>query len=452
MRAANLAGLEVVRLISEPTAAALAYGLDSLQTGIIVVYDLGGGTFDCSVLQLEDGIFEVLSTAGDVGLGGDDLDFALAAEVLADRGLELQALDAAERAELLKRARDCKEALSGADSASLTMTLAGSKCERTFAREDLAKLARPLLKRTIALCRRALRDAGLELDQVDEWVLVGGATRMPVLREQVQAFFGRPLQTGLDPDQVVVRGAAMQARALAFGGNLLVDVTPLSLGIETLGGLTEVILPRNSTIPAVAAKEFTTAKDGQTALSVHVVQGERPLASECRSLAHFSLSGIPPMAAGSARIRISFRMDESGLLSVRAREQVSGVEARVSTDRGSAFAEGEIRQLLERAEACSQSDDALKRQRETATAAGLMLEHLESALETDATLLNEAEQQRLLQAMAALKSVLDADGDEAALRLAIEALSGPADDFAAKRMDATVRTALTGTKLEELTQ
>ena len=455
-QAASLAGIPVLRLISEPTAAALAYGLDRAATGKVLVYDFGGGTFDCSLLVLTEGLFEVRATAGDTRLGGDDLDRLLAEQALAGWQLARDDLPPEELRHLLRACRSAREALTDNENASLSLSLLGAPRQRSVRRAELAQLCAPAIDRTLALCRRALRDAEVELQDIDALVLVGGTTRMPAVRDKIAAFFGRAPQTDLDPDQVVVQGALRHANTLAgvSTGALLVDVTPLSLGIETLGGLVETVIARNSPVPAVQAREFTTARDGQTAMSLHVVQGERELAEECRSLARFRLAGIPPMAAGAGRVRLTFQLDESGLLAVTAREQSTGTEARVQTERAGLFAEGEIKRLLTEAEAASGSDDKERRRRQAVVAAETLLDSLRGALREDGDSLLEAGERRQLQtAMDSLGQFLtDAEAGAAAIEAASEALGERAAGFAQRRMDNSIQSALKGVAVDSLAE
>ena len=452
--AARLAGLNVLRLLNEPTAAAIAYGLDQAAEGTYAVYDLGGGTFDVSILRLTKGVFEVVATGGDTALGGDDFDWAISEFARTALGGDAP-LAPADRRAVLVAARTAREALSQAASAPLRATLQGGRMlDLTLTREQFEQLAEPLVRRTLDRARAALRDAGLAAADVDGVVMVGGATRMPVIRRAVGELFGTEPLVDLDPDQVVALGAALQANLLA--GNrmpgedwLLLDVTPLSLGLETMGGLVERIIPRNSTIPVARAQEFTTFKDGQGAMSVHVVQGERELVADCRSLARFELRGIPPMVAGAARIRVTFQVDADGLLSVTAREQSTGVEAAVSVKPSYGLSDDEITRMLADSVTQADSDARARMLREQQVEARQLVESVRAALAADGDLL-DADERRLvdqrLQAAAAAQGVDDAD----AVRAAVQALSDATEDFAARRMDRGIRAALAGRKLDEI--
>lgn len=452
--AARLAGLNVLRLLNEPTAAAIAYGLDHSAEGLYAVYDLGGGTFDLSILKLTKGVFEVLAAGGDSALGGDDFDHILFRHVLAQADIAPQSLAAEDVRLLLDRVRTAKEALSAAPEASVEATLAGGTAVRVDITEtEFAELVRPLVDRTLTPTKKALRDAKITPEDVKGVVLVGGATRMPVVRRAVEAFFGQPPLTNLDPDQVVALGAAIQADLLA--GNrtgddwLLLDVIPLSLGVETMGGLVEKIIPRNSTIPVARAQEFTTFKDGQTAIAIHVVQGERELVSDCRSLARFELRGIPPMTAGAARIRVTYQVDADGLLSVFAREQHSGVEASVVVKPSYGLADEEIARMLEDSFRTAEVDLRSRALREAQVEAQRLLEATQAALAADGELLAEDERARVDEALARLRDTAqgaDTDAVEAATR----ALAEQTDEFAARRMDKSIRLALKGRKLDEI--
>ena len=464
--AAARAGLPVLRLLNEPTAAAVAYGLDSANEGTYVVYDLGGGTFDVSVLRLSRGVFEVVATSGDPLLGGDDFDHRLAAWFAAATGAawgeeDIAALHAAARA--------AKEALSDQPAVLMQCTRAGGGCETAAVDRALFDdLTRDLVERTLGPVKRALRDAQLKPAQVDGVVLVGGSTRMPAVRAAVEKLFGRVPHTGIDPDQAVALGAAIQAEQLAGnrgGANelLLLDVCPLSLGLETMGGLVEKIIPRNSSIPGARAQEFTTFKDGQTAMALHVVQGERELVAECRSLARFTLRGIPPMVAGAARIRVTFQIDADGLLSVTAIEQGSGVQAQVEVKPSYGLAPDEIAQMLQSALGSAEADAAARMLREAEVEARRLLDATESALHEDADqLLQPSEQLHILNAMQAVADLLEqcAEGEGStlaehhglrqALRAATDALNVATTPFAGRRMDARVRQALAGQRLDGL--
>lgn len=451
--AAKLAGLNVLRLLNEPTAAAIAYGLDQAAEGVYAVYDLGGGTFDVSILRLSKGVFEVIATGGDTALGGDDFDHAIVADLVSSQGLD--GLSLSDRRGLLVAARAARETLTDAGQATIALCLDdGRKLDVTLSRAHFETLAAPLIERTLQAARRALHDAGLALGEVKGVVLVGGATRMPAVRQAVAAFFGTPPLTNLDPDQVVALGAALQANLLA--GNrapgedwLLLDVTPLSLGLETMGGLVERVIPRNSTIPVARAQEFTTFKDGQTAMSVHVVQGERDLVADCRSLARFELRGIPPMVAGAARIRVTFQVDADGLLSVSAREQSTGVEASVTVKPSYGLSDDEITRMLSESVSHADDDARARMLREQQVEARQLVESVTAALGADGDLLDATERARVDAALAAAAAAQDGTDIEA-LRQAVQSLSDATEDFAARRMDRSIRAALAGRKLDEL--
>jgi len=452
--AARLAGLNVLRLLNEPTAAALAYGLDQDAEGVYAVYDLGGGTFDISILRLTRGVFEVAATAGDTLLGGDDFDAVLAAWAAEAAGLPAGGLDKAGQRALLVAARAAREQLSQADAARLRATLDGRELDVEITRARFEQLAAPLIERTLACVRRTLRDAALRPDEIKGVVMVGGATRMRVVRQAVRQMFGKPPLVDLDPDQVVALGAAQQANLLA--GNrapgedwMLLDVLPLSLGLETMGGLVERIIARNSTIPVARAQEFTTFKDGQTAMSIHVVQGERELVSDCRSLARFELRGIPPMVAGAARIRVTFQVDADGLLGVSAREQASGVEASVTVKPSYGLSDEEIAAMLADSVDHADDDARLRMLREQQVEARHLAESVRAALAADGDLLDAAEREAVDRALAAADAAADGQ-DVEAVRQAVARLSAATDDFAARRMDRSIRAALAGRKLDEL--
>lgn len=446
--AARLAGLHVLRLLNEPTAAAIAYGLDSGQEGVIAVYDLGGGTFDISILRLSRGVFEVLATGGDSALGGDDFDHLLADWLREQAGIDSRDDHGVQR-QLLDAAITAKIALSDADS--VEVSVAGWQGQIT--RAQFESLIATLIKRTLMACRRALKDAGVTADEVLEVVMVGGSTRVPLVREQVGQFFGRMPLTSIDPDKVVAIGAAIQADILV--GNkpdsdmLLLDVIPLSLGLETMGGLVEKVIPRNTTIPVARAQEFTTFKDGQSAMMIHVLQGERELVQDCRSLARFTLRGLPPLPAGGAHIRVTFQVDADGLLSVTAMEKSTGVEASIQVKPSYGLSDDEIANMIKDSMANAQSDIGARKLAEQQVEASRVLESLQGALAADAALLSEQESTAIAQAMAALQQQMQGT-DPHAIEAAIKALDAQTQDFAARRMDASIRRALAGHSVDEV--
>lgn len=446
--AARLAGLHVLRLLNEPTAAAIAYGLDSGQEGVIAVYDLGGGTFDISILRLSRGVFEVLATGGDSALGGDDFDHLLADYIREQAGIADRS-DARVQRELLDAAIDAKIALS--DAQTVTVNVAGWQGE--ISRDQFNDLIAPLVKRTLLACRRALKDAGVEADEVLEVVMVGGSTRVPLVRERVGEFFGRTPLTAIDPDKVVAVGAAIQADILV--GNkpdsemLLLDVIPLSLGLETMGGLVEKVIPRNTTIPVARAQEFTTFKDGQTAMSIHVMQGERELVQDCRSLARFAVRGIPALPAGGAHIRVTFQVDADGLLSVTAMEKSTGVESSIQVKPSYGLTDGEIASMIQDSMSYAEQDVKARMLAEQKVEAARVLESLTGALNADAALLSAAERQVIDEAAAHL-SVVAMGNDADAIEEAIKNVDKQTQDFAARRMDKSVRVALKGQSVDEV--
>ncbi|MEO7151571.1 MAG: Fe-S protein assembly chaperone HscA [Burkholderiaceae bacterium] len=449
--AATLAGLNVLRLISEPTAAAIAYGLENASEGLYAVYDLGGGTFDISLLRLTTGVFEVVATGGDSALGGDDFDAALAAWALAGAGA--QAETPQDKRAVLVAARAAKEKLSGADHATLAAPLAAGELSVRVTREQFDTLTRPLVDRTLVAVRKVLRDARVGVADVKGVVMVGGSTRMPAVQAAVGALVGRTPLTNLDPDQVVALGAALQANALAGHAGadpmLLLDVIALSLGLETMGGLVERIIPRNSTIPTARAQDFTTFKDGQTAMALHVVQGEREVVADCRSLARFELRGIPPMVAGAARIRVNFQVDADGLLAVSAREESSGVEASISVKPSYGLADDEIARMLSESFAHAEVDMVERSLRESRVEAERMLLATRSALAADADLLTPDERVAIETRLDALETVR-AGIDHPAIDAAVEALADATEGFAAARMNRGIRQALAGKRVQDV--
>ncbi len=450
--AARLAGLTVLRLLNEPTAAAVAYGLDNASEGVYVIYDLGGGTFDISILRLSKGVFEVLATNGDSALGGDDFDRRIFCWVLEQT--KLPPINDKDTRMLLTKAREAKEWLTDHAEARITSVLStGDVIDITLDSDTLTGLTQHLVSKTLSPTRKALRDAGLGIEDIKGVVMVGGATRMPQIRQAVAEFFGQAPLTNLDPDKVVALGAAIQANVLAGNRSeedlLLLDVIPLSLGLETMGGLVEKVIPRNSTLPVARAQDFTTFKDGQTAMSIHVVQGERELVSDCRSLARFELRGIPPMAAGAARIRVTFQVDADGLLSVTAREQTSGVEANIVVKPSYGLSEDEITSMLQASFNSAEIDKQARALREAQVDAQRLLEAIVAALQKDSALLDADELKAIESQMLALAELAQGTDSQAILK-AIDTLNHATETFAARRMDASVKQALAGQNLNTL--
>jgi molecular chaperone HscA len=453
--AAQLAGLNVLRLLNEPTAAAIAYGLDNGAEGLYAVYDLGGGTFDISLLRLSRGVFEVIAVGGDSALGGDDYDLLLAQHLLAVSHLPpLARLSAGDKRALLAAARRCKEQLTDAAAVQVEQALSCGTVRLTVTRPQFDELGAALTQRTVKIMQRVLRDAKVGADELQGIVMVGGSTRMPQVRDAVERAFGQPPLVNLNPDEVVALGAAIQANALAgnsrTGELLLLDVIPLSLGLETMGGLVERIIERNATLPVAKAQDFTTFKDGQTAMAIHVVQGERELVSDCRSLARFELRGIPPMVAGAARIRVTFQVDADGLLSVSAKEQLSGVEASIHVKPSYGLNDEQIASMLKEGFSRAEDDMRLRALREARVEAERLVLATRAALAVDGDLLTEVEREAVEALLRDTESTAQQHEDPASIEAATKALADGTEAFAAERMNRGIRQALTGRSVEEV--
>ncbi len=447
--AAQIAGVKVLRLLNEPTAAAVAYGLDRQAEGVIVVYDLGGGTFYVSILRLSRGVFEVLATGGDSALGGDDFDHAIASWLVEQAGVSSD-LSPSEQRKLLRLACEAKEQLS--QQASVSLSYADWRGE--LSKKQFEQLIEPLVAKSLRACRRALRDAAVSQEEINAVVMVGGSTRVPLVRDKVAELFACQPRTNIDPDKVVAMGAAIQADILSGNKSsqhdlLLLDVTPLSLGLETMGELVEKIIPRNTTIPVARTQDFTTARDGQTAMALHVVQGERELVNDCRSLARFELRGIPPMVAGAAKIRVSFQVDADGLLSVTAKETTSGVQAHVEIKPSYGLSDDAVSRMLQESLSHAEQDRKARGLREQQVNAQRLIETVQAALEIDGDLLNEAERKQIDEQLAVLDNARLGE-DIGAIARQIQQVNAATHEFASRRMDATVKRAFAGRQLEEI--